>query len=155
MTNLSVKIIRDITGDMGTFGTLYIDGEAFCVTGELPYDSDNDGVINESRQECIPAGTYYCRYRPASESASFSYDHYILEDVPGRSYILIHKGNFCGTEPYYRSDVAGCIILGTHLAQIQGQTAVSNSSVGFGKFMQYLGGEDFELVIEWGEEACQ
>ena len=151
---LEVKLVRHTTGDMGTFGTLYIDDEAFCVTGELPYDSDYDGVTNESRRECIPTGVYHCRYRHASESASFSYDHYILEDVPDRSYILIHKGNFCGAEPQYRSDVAGCIILGTHVATIQGQTAVISSSIAFNKFMDYMGGEDFDLVVEWEDGVC-
>ena len=140
-----INIIRTQTSEQGTFGALYIDGSFFCVTGELPKDYDGDNIENEVRRECIPQGEY--KVAPREPSAKFKYDHYILEDVPNRSYILIHVGNFCGKVPKYKSNVEGCIILGEKVDFIEGQLAVTNSVNTFNSFMQLMNNEPFVLKI--------
>ncbi|MFB6249775.1 MAG: DUF5675 family protein [Salinibacter sp.] len=65
------------------------DGETIfsCYTLELPWKD------NENQVSCIPTGEYTVRHRGATQSGSYDYDHFILRDVEGRSYILIHAGN--------------------------------------------------------------
>lgn len=62
---------------------------------------------NQRCISCIPAGTYKCVRRYSEK-----YDeHWILEDVPGRSLILIHHGNYAGGGN--ACDTKGCILLGS------------------------------------------
>jgi hypothetical protein len=76
-----------------------------CKTLELPWRG------NENRESCIPPGpeggpkTYTLRHRGAAESGKFNYPHFIVKGVDGRSYILIHRGNY-----YFQ--VLGCILPG-------------------------------------------
>lgn len=72
-----------------TIGTLAINGVFFCYTLE-------DGDTR------IPAGTYKLAWH---ESPRFKRRLPILQNVPGRSYILIHAGN---TD----ADTEGCILVG-------------------------------------------
>lgn len=72
-----------------------------CATLELPWKG------NERNVSCIPEGSYTVRKRRADESPSRNYDHFILEDVPGRSYILMHTGNF-------NWHIKGCILVGEY-----------------------------------------
>ena len=66
-----------------------------CNTLELPY------LDNQRNISCIPVGVYRCRKRVSPKFGLC----FIVEDVPGRSYILIHRGNFY-------SDIRGCILVG-------------------------------------------
>ena len=78
-----------------TIGKLYIDGEMFSYSLELP---DRDNEVNKS---CIPAGTYYL---VKNYSPRFGHG-YRVTMVTGRSQILIHAGNTV-------IDTRGCILLG-------------------------------------------
>lgn len=60
---------------------------------------------NETGNSCIPEGEYDVRIRKARESQSFDYDHLLVQDVPHRSYILFHGGN-------YYHQIEGCLLLG-------------------------------------------
>lgn len=84
-----------------TLGELQV-GDFSCFTLELP-DLNNDGIEgNETRKSCIPEGTYkVIRHK----SPKFG-DTFWIQDVPGRSAILIHPGN-------YFSHTLGCILVGT------------------------------------------
>jgi len=64
-------------------------------TLELPW------IDNEQFISCIPPGIYICKRR---HSARFGH-HFIVCDVKGREFILIHCGNF-------NRDIKGCIALG-------------------------------------------
>lgn len=77
-------------------------------------------VLNETSVSCIPTGEYETEKR---QSAKFS-NHFHLKDVPDRSYILIHAGN-------YRKDTEGCIVVGNGFARVDSdnQLDVSTSSV--------------------------
>lgn len=74
-----------------------------CYTIELP---DKNNQVGVSR---IPAGTYECeQIQSPSQGLCFS-----VKDVPGRSHILIHVGN-------YHYDFRGCIGVGSGLGDING-----------------------------------
>ena len=69
------------------------------LTLELPW-KDNKRNIS-----CIPEGVYWVKKRKASESPTKKYDHFIIENVPNRSYCLWHGGN-------YNTQIQGCILIG-------------------------------------------
>ena len=54
---INLLIIRDTFTDESTIGELFVNGERFCDTLELPY-RDNQRSIS-----CIPAGEYKVRLR--------------------------------------------------------------------------------------------
>lgn len=72
-----------------------------CYTLELPF-RDNAPFIS-----CIPPGKYHCTRRFGEKFGA----HWILKDVPGRSLILIHAGNF-------HRQTQGCILVGHDVAHI-------------------------------------
>lgn len=67
----------------GTNGTLACNGITICATIELPWKN------NSARISCIPEGRYPLikRYSPKFRN------HYLVEDVPDRQYILLHPAN--------------------------------------------------------------
>lgn len=67
----------------GTNGTLACNGIAICATIELPWKN------NSARISCIPEG----RYRLIKRYSPKFTNHYLLENVPDRQYILIHPAN--------------------------------------------------------------
>ena len=77
-----------------TIGKLYEDvnrngvvdkGDLYVTeTQELPWKQ------NEKDVSCIPKGTYHVRPRKVSESRKFKTDHFLVQNVPARSAILIH-----------------------------------------------------------------
>ena len=73
---------------------------------------------------------------------------YEVKDVPGRTAILIHAGNFAGdTTRGLRSDVQGCILLGMGRGEIEGQPAVTLSRAALNKLRAVVGRQSFDLVI--------
>lgn len=100
-------IHRTQKGDKQTLGELSLydnSGKVLdCKTLELPW-KDNQRQIS-----CIPPGTYIVVPR---NSPKFS-DHFHVTNVPGRSYILIHPGN-------YHTQIQGCILVGRDHIDING-----------------------------------
>lgn len=136
-------LLRQAESDEGTFGTLRVyEGGALlysCFTGELP-NRDNQQNIS-----CIPFGRYSCQ---PWHSKKFP-DHYNVIRVPGREAILIHEGNFCGDKTKgYKSNVAGCILVGRALGTIQGQKAVLSSRLAMNDLRDVLGENLFSLEIK-------
>ncbi len=76
-----------------------------CKVLELPW------VNNQRNVSCIPEGDYKVRKRKAEESPSRTYDHFIVEDVPNRSYILWHAGT-------YFTHIKGCLLMGQYYNDI-------------------------------------
>jgi hypothetical protein len=72
-----------------------------CYTLELP---DRGNQRNISR---IPDGCYIVKKRTSRKFG----EHFHIQDVPDRSYILIHAGN-------YHTDIRGCVLVGKELKQI-------------------------------------
>lgn len=66
---------------------------------------------NRKDCSCIPEGTYPLKKitRPNGDPA------FLIEDVPGRSEILIHKGNFAAGK---KIDSQGCILPGLYFTDL-------------------------------------
>jgi len=95
---MSVEIVlqRTESSDKGTFGILLKGSEQIGVTAERPWLMNKEGV------SCIPKGVYQCvKYSSYKHPAVWE-----IRNVPDRSFILIHNGNFPLT------DSQGCILIG-------------------------------------------
>ena len=132
--HINLLIIRDTFTDKSTIGELFLNGERFCDTLELPY-KDNQRSIS-----CIPAGQYKVRLRYPRESGTRNYLHLLVQDVKDRSYILFHRGNTA-------KDTRGCILVG----QGTQQDIVHNSTLAMDLLMKEiinLGGTNINLIIK-------
>lgn len=98
--------------DKSVQGELYIDGAL------VAYTLENAWKKNKKRVSCIPSGEYKLIFDDAGRFND-RYGHQVvkLDDVPDRSEILIHKGN-------YPKDTQGCILVGSSA----GDDAVWSSS---------------------------
>jgi hypothetical protein len=131
---VNLLLIRDDFSEKSTLGKLFLNGERFCDTLELPW------LDNQRSISCIPEGEYKVRLRLARESATRDYLHLLVQDVQGRSYILVHIGN-------YPKDTKGCILVG----QSRQQDAVYNSTLAMElliKEVLNLGGTNINLIIK-------
>jgi len=72
-------------------------------TLELPWKN------NERNISCIPLGIYDVKKRTSKKFG----DHFHVLNVQGRSYILLHPGNFY-------TDIRGCILVGQDIEDING-----------------------------------
>ncbi|MCL2182072.1 MAG: DUF5675 family protein [Chitinispirillia bacterium] len=127
----TVTLVRKIGTAYGTFGTLMINGAFWADTLEEPW-KDNQRSVS-----CIPAGRYICKLQTRPSNGKQAY---YVQDVPGRTGILIHRGNTI-------DDIEGCILLGTGHGIIKNKWAVINSMVTVETFVSHMRGEDFELEI--------
>lgn len=135
-----VTITRTETDDSGTFGKLSTDSGFECYTGELP---DKNNAPNIS---CIPTGSYQCAMRLSKKHGMC----YGVENVPKRTDVEIHSGNFCGdVSKGLKSDVIGCLILGRAIGEIGNQKALLSSKDAVHAFQNDLAGEAFNLTIGW------
>lgn len=102
-----------------------------CFSLELKWNENKTSI------SCIPAGIYKCQKRNTPDRG----DHFIVEGVYGRTWILGHIGNFT-------SDIEGCILFGDSIKDINndGVCDVTNSTVTFRALMKKLP-SDFELWI--------
>jgi hypothetical protein len=103
-----------------------------CVTLELPWED------NQTNISCVPKGVYKVSPRYSDKYKN----HYILEDVPNRRYILIHYGNF-------NTDTRGCVLLGSRFAQINSDSLldITASRRTISELLSITEGEGFELTI--------
>ncbi len=134
-----MKIVITRTNDNGkqTIGyfNIYDDSGILkfsCCTLELP-DKGNQKNIS-----CIPRGTYLIEPR-----FSETYDnHFHVKNVPNRSWILIHFGN-------YRHNTEGCILVGEDFKYINNDNLldVSNSKNTLSKIVQILGNKTHILQV--------
>lgn len=146
----TVKIVRKESGDHGTFGVLTTDQGFTCLTGELP-DHDNHPMTS-----CIPKGTYLVKW---GHSPKYG-ECYHVQNVPGRSDVLIHPANLMGDkEKGYATQLLGCIALGKIMQTFEPgsvphqefhhpQKGIAQSKPTVAEFVQHLGQEEFELIIE-------
>lgn len=131
------KLTRKEFLDKQTLGRLSLEdhlGEVLyeCYTLELPWKD------NERKVSCIPEGEYKVVPR---WSAKFK-EHFHILDVPNRTWILFHAGN-------YRTQIEGCILVGSGLVDINGDgyLDVTNSRSTLQKLVD-LAPEGFDLIIE-------
>jgi hypothetical protein len=120
-----VKIVRLEESEIGTFGSLLIQGMLFCTTLE-PY---NDKQIGTGMYAAL-------RFH----SPKFGKDTFKLVDTLGRKDIEFHPGNWIG-------DTDGCILLGQDPIKLSGQRGIPNSGNTFDAFMKELEGYNTITVI--------
>lgn len=124
---MEVELIRTEYEDKQTTGELVVYNEKGkvvfnCKTLELDIDGNKEG------ESAIPNGSYDLiplTDRPDSVTFSkqnYGYFPYLVKDVPNRSGILIHHGNFF-------DDILGCILVGDEFTDINadGYMDVTNS----------------------------
>ena len=132
---MKILIERLDYGDKQTIGKLYLLNnnneiiEDFWSL-ELPWKD------NRRRVSCIPEGIYKARKHNSPKHGLSLW----LQDVPNRSEILIHKGN-------YYTDILGCILIGSDLMDINkdGCLDVTNSKKSINKLMAML--EDIDGIM--------
>jgi hypothetical protein len=131
------ELHRFMSDQSQTLGTLtlydYTIVEGNFSTLELPW-ADNQKMIS-----CIPEGEYSVTKRNSDKYG----DHWHIQDVPDRSLILIHHGN-------YHKDTKGCILLGMDHGDINldGLIDVTRSKFAMNKFNSLLGEQnEFQLKI--------
>lgn len=103
----------------------------------LCYILENPWLDNKKNVSCIPEGDYKCEPHDGRYS-----DTWRVNNVPGRSGIVIHIGN---TE----SDTKGCIIPGSVIGSLHGERAVLGSRRALNKLRDYIGtASKFDLTIK-------
>lgn len=98
-------------------------GGFHCLTLELPWKENANDI------SCIPAGTYeYVKYDSPRHGAVL-----LLLDVPGRSMVELHAGN-------YTRQIEGCILVGDSLKYLDGDSIldVTNSKRTLKKLLSLL-----------------
>ena len=141
----SLHLNRFCIGPQGTFGVLDVkdngpDGDKEdvvfrCYTIERPWAN------NRPMLSCIPTGRYGLKLGRYNRGG---YPAYVLQDVPHRTYIKIHKANT-------KKDVVGCIGLGKDLGYVDNQWAVTNSRMAYEHFMETMDGQQ---ISEIGIVSC-
>jgi hypothetical protein len=125
---MTIYILRDQQTADYTSGLLWVvDNKGrsvfHCKTLELPWFN------NRKQMSCIPAGIYtsYLHHSPKFGNCIS------IPNVPGRSEILLHVGNFV-------SDTKGCILVGKARTVLHGmQTAtVHNSKIALRELLSFL-----------------
>jgi hypothetical protein len=120
-----------------TLGRLVL-GSFQCFTLELPW------LNNANDISCIPEG-FYKAFKRNSPTNGFVIE---LKDVPNRSYVQIHKGN-------YTRNVKGCILVGDGIKFLDSDSIpdVTSSSVTLTKLLSLLP-EEFEVTIKGSDKLC-
>jgi len=93
---ISLTISRKAQGANCIIGDLKINDRTICHTLELPYIDNIDTIST------LPSGTYAAKIRADSDRGW----RIELENVPSRSNVQIHVGNFT-------SQIFGCTLVGT------------------------------------------
>lgn len=135
----TVYLNRFAKSNQGTFGIWACPAFGFsCFSLELPWRNNATGI------SCIPTDTYIVKSR---WSKKYGW-HFHITNVKGRSWILLHSGNFAGDETLgYRTHSHGCILLGKTKGLLQGQQAILNSRITVRKFNNLMQNQTFKLII--------
>lgn len=125
-----IRLTKD--ADTPTYGVLLNEGIPFALTLERPW------LENMPKVSCILPGTYKAvRHLSPKFGETFW-----LQDVPGRSEILFHKGN-------RDDDSRGCILIGESFNHVMGEAGITRSEEGFREFLNILEGRnEFTIDIE-------
>lgn len=128
----TVILTRRWDNGVQTLGELSFD-DFNCKTLELPYRDNKQNI------SCIPKGTYTVKWSFSPKFMKYTYE--ILK-VPNRSGIRFHSGS-----SFY--DIKGCIILGTHYTDINGDpyADIANTKETITRFDSLLKKKDFKLII--------
>ena len=132
---MKVVISREY-GNLQTLGSLIVFQGKEIVLKVLTLELPDLG--NQKRISCIPEGKYKVHriYSPKFGNC------FHIQDVPERTGILIHKGN-------YTKDTSGCILVGMNHVDIDGDGAkdVSDSTTAMNKLLTVITENVFELHV--------
>lgn len=133
---ITLYLNRYAETDQGTEGVFSVPDLSFaCFCLELPW-RDNRPTVS-----CIPPGFYPLAWSERNSA-------YQVQNVSGRSGILIHAGNFAGAKDIgYKSDVEGCILLGMHMGYIGKQRCLTSSKIAIKKFQGLISGRAADIVV--------
>ena len=133
----TATLVRDHSDDtsLGTFGKYTSDSGFQCYILERPGSGDHP---------CIPVGTYSVEIKPHPEHGNC----YELQNVTGRSAILIHSANVY-------EQLLGCLAPGRSVQQIGifwhgdpiNHVGVTSSRDALIALMADMSGESFQLTI--------
>jgi hypothetical protein len=113
-----------------TYGVLIReDGVPFALTLERPWRD------NQRNVSCIHTGRYIAKRHVSPKFG----ETFWVQDVPGRSEILFHKGNIA-------DDSHGCILVGEQFDPVKGEDGIVASKQGFDEFMRLTAGLE-EIVV--------
>jgi len=142
-----ITLFRDIYTDLSTMG--YIDDalDMDRIYTIEPPDLNEDGIPdNEKNRSCIPGNaTYLCKWlgKHGHRENVWSVKRHNGSEIPGRTGVLIHKGN-------YPKDTLGCILFGNSRDIVNHPDFVGNSGVTLAKFATAMNRQDFLLRIVTG-----
>lgn len=122
-----------------TYYRTHTAGVLVTVGGEILHTLERPWKDNQPDISCIPPGEYRCLYLPKSSSGKYRRVWW-LQNVPGRSGVLIHNGNFV-------NHTRGCILIGLTAGVSAGQPSVLSSRVGMAKLLDIIGEQGFTLHI--------
>ena len=105
-----LNVLRLESSHDGTIGVFRIDGEIIC------WSLENRWLNNLPFRSSIPAGVYNFGW---TESPKFG-NSMEVQEVHGRSHILIHGGNTA-------TDTLGCLLPGLQVGHLKGIRAVLRS----------------------------
>ena len=121
-----LRLVRVHSDWHATFGVLILD-YPIVLTLEDPWKNN---AVGES---CIPIGNY--TVLRCSKSPEYGFrpsqkygDIFNIQDVPGRTLILLHRGNL-------PKDTEGCVLLGEEYGHLGGKPAVLGSGRAYKEFM--------------------
>jgi len=148
MPDLALRRIQSPKQTVGILSVIDADGDARyscweCWALELPWEQ------NRNRKSCIPP--------EPGENGVFKFERHEspqfgrciwIKDVPGRSEILIHAGN-------YVSDTAGCILVGDTPEDLDGDGLVDvpRSQQTLDELIERAG-ESGSLQVTWEEQTA-
>ena len=138
---IKARLERESTGEEGTFGRLIFPHYS-CFTLELPWRGNAKNI------SCIPPGVYNCFFSRMSRTVGGRRELYRIWEVPDRSGIFFHAGNWAGDRSQgYKSDSLGCPLLGRQRGILAKQRAILGSQTAVAEMLEYLEKQDFELTI--------
>ena len=128
-----ITITRTINEDKQTLGVLKYKNFT-CFTLELPWKNNQNDV------SCIPKGIYKVSKRNSSKYG----EHLHILDVPNRTFILVHSGN------YYKQ-IQGCVLVGDSLIDLNKDKYkdVTNSKKTLEKLLSILPNSNLILEIRY------
>ena len=110
-----------------------------CVVMQTGYFMEPAWDLNQSMVEGSDRAIYPGEYNVSPyQSAKFK-DNYILEDVPGRSYILIHRG-------HYPENTSGCLLPGDSYSENEILKSRENYE-SLNEFLKEYGGDGIRIII--------
>lgn len=139
-----VLLSRLVTGDDGALGRWSV-GPHRWFSLELPWRDNKQNISH------IPVGEYRLDFIRARRAFSGMFDLYWIHDVPERSGVLAHVGNYAGDVALaMRTDSNGCVLLGKSHGRIgeKKQRAVFQSQTAVREFHEFMQRRPARLIVE-------